>query len=79
MACLSKLMHDLGVLNLRGNIYGDCTRPSCPFQHVEGSATAKPDLERMVADLSQQRPNGLPPLLKPDVAQQAADKIRALP
>ncbi len=79
MACLSKLMHDLGVLNLRGNVYGDCTRPNFLFRHIEIAATPKDEVEQAVNDLGQPRPNGLAPLLKPDVFQQALDKARALP
>jgi hypothetical protein len=79
VACMSKLMHDLGVLNLRGNVYGDCTRPACPFKHIDVPTTPKPDLEQHVNDLAAPRPNGLAPLLKPEVVQQAMDKVRALP
>ena len=79
MACLSKLMHDLGVLNLRGNVYGDCTRPNCLFRHIDIASTPKGDVEQSVNELGQPRPNGLAPLLKPDVFQQALDKARALP
>ena len=78
--CMSKMMHDLGVLNLKGNIYGDCTRGAgCLFKHVDVASTPKPALVTFVQAMAVPRANGAPPLLKSDVVQQAMDKIAALP
>lgn len=81
LACISKLMHDLSVLNLKGNVYQDCSKGpgSCIFRHVDITSTPKPQLVQMVQALATPRPNGNGPLLKPDVVQQALDKIAALP
>ena len=77
---MSKMMHDLGVLNLKGNVYGDCMRGAgCLFKQVDVTATPKPTLVGFVQTMAAPRANGAPPLLKSDVVQQAMDKIAALP
>ena len=75
--CAIQLAHDLGVLNLRGNVISGCGRGgSCFFEHLQVDKLSKQELYRVIDSLAQPR-EGKEPIMREDMVKEAWKAIEA--